>query len=102
MGDSLQHESMALLSSDLDSSVVDDPTNMPSLVAFERTQAAPQSFCLNDVAPLNIQFISNIFTMCTQDREFFLVILLEATGCDMRSNVKENKTVSLLAPHYVS
>ena len=32
----------------------DDPVNMPVLVAFESTHAAPQRFRLNDNAPENI------------------------------------------------
>ena len=28
-----------------------EPTNMSCMLAFEWTQAAPQSFCVNDVAP---------------------------------------------------
>ena len=32
----------------------DELANMENLVAFEWTQASPQSFCLNEVAPKNI------------------------------------------------
>ena len=35
----------------------DDSRNMYFLFAFERTQAAPQSVCLNDTAPENIPSI---------------------------------------------
>ena len=31
-----------------------DPANMPVLLAFELTQATPQSFCLNELAPKNM------------------------------------------------
>ena len=35
----------------------DEPANIELLLAFEWTQAAPQSFCLNDVACRNMSFI---------------------------------------------
>ena len=35
----------------------DEPSNITRLFAFELTQAAPQSVCLNDVAPRNISAI---------------------------------------------
>ena len=34
-----------------------EKSNMICFVAFERTQAAPQSVCLNDFAPKNIRSI---------------------------------------------
>ena len=35
-----------------------EPLNMSFLIAFESSQASPQSCCLNDVAPRNILLIS--------------------------------------------
>ena len=35
----------------------DEPANMRIFLAFERTQATPQSFCRNDVASINMKFI---------------------------------------------
>ena len=35
----------------------DDPENMSRLLAKEETQADPQSFCLNDVAPEKISSV---------------------------------------------
>ena len=37
----------------------DDPLNMYHLLAFEWTQVAPQSFCLNDFASRNISSMLN-------------------------------------------
>ena len=36
----------------------DESVNMSILLAFERTQAAPQSLCLNDAASNNMRLIS--------------------------------------------
>ena len=61
MGNNLRHASKARLSSALEENVAvavhtvrdidpDEPVNMSFLLAFELTQAAPQSFWLNDTA----------------------------------------------------
>ena len=70
---------MALLSSSLDpgenteagvhtSDDIDpnDPVNMAFLVAFEWTQASPQSLCWNEVASKNMRFM-----LCTFDTSHF-------------------------------
>ena len=44
-----------------------EPSNIISFVAFECTQAAPQSLCLNDVAFRNILFM--LPTLDTSHRE---------------------------------
>ena len=48
-----------------------EPLNMKFLVAFEWTQAAPQSCCLNEVAPINMRFIS--FTLDTSQNDMSLL-----------------------------
>ena len=44
-----------------------EPSNMRCLLAFERTQARPQSFCLNDFASVNM--LSMLDTLDTSHLE---------------------------------
>ena len=46
----------------------DEPTNISTLLAFECTQGAVQSVCVNDTAPLNILSIFCVFDTSQADR----------------------------------
>ena len=52
----------------VDGIIPDDPSNICALFALERTQAAPQSECLNDIASLNILAILVTLDTCHFER----------------------------------